>query len=352
MGAGVKHSTTKTNVSNPPAAPVELVGFLAGGLKLQPGDKLPDEIVVVPWGRTETRRGPVICNERTVALFAAQQAAQRRDHVMGDFNHNTMPGRGGAEPRAKAAKAVARVEAGVGIIARIEYYTAQGKEYVGGGHYPDISPAVEREADGTVVGLHSFAFVEHGEMKADSLEIFSASPALPDKTQTQPHTNMDYKKLLCGLLGLPDDTTDEQLAAALAKADAGETKPVEGMSAAPLLQLKARLDAFEAEVKGLKASAEETRVDGFIAAATAEGKEIKLDRPTLVGMGAENARKYLDSLTPGVVPVSGADQGNRNAAEAGKGTATVDAFSAEEIEDMKRNGIDPEKAKANLKGES
>jgi phage I-like protein len=347
---------------------VELVGFVAAGAKLKPGDALPKEIVVVPWGELTSRnRGSVICNEETLAGFEAFQRSKRHDHVMGDFNHNTIPGNTEKEPKAKAAKFAARVERGVGVICAAQYWTPEGEQYVGGGHYPDISPAVYRNERGVVLGLHSVGFCEHGELADGHLELFSAATAALQNQTNNKTKSMDYKKMLCDTLGLPADATDEQIAAAVA----GKAAPAEGMSAAGAQSVRMRaaevrpdieFTAFAAEIRktvadlgkqitGVVQQAEGARIDGMIAGAVGERKEIKLDRDTLVAMGAENAGKYLASLTPGVVPVSGAAQGNSNAKEAGKnsdGGQDPDAFSAAQEAQMRANGVDPAKVKANL----
>lgn len=345
------------------AAPkLELVGFRAGTLRLKPGDKLPDELVVVPWGRTETRRGPVVCDETTLAVFEARQAAMRRDHVMGDFNHESMPGR--VPPGVlvkKACKGMARVERGRGIIvdlsAAVEgYWTREGQELVGGGHFPDMSPGIERDENGVVYGLHSFAFCEHGEMAVPELELFSAEESAPNQP-TKPNTKMDYQKLLCTLLGIPGDSTDEQISAAMA---AQESKPVTGMSArvqgAALLRtddgVLKKLEAFEATVmeklEGFAAKERKRDVAALVENAKAAGKEIKMPMTILEGMGAEAVGAYLDSLTPGVVPVSGAEQGNANPKDSKGAAGEAEGFSAEELEEAKAAGLDPEKLKANF----
>jgi phage I-like protein len=352
MAKAPQVTPTKTPV-NSAAVRTELVAFVAGGVKLKPGDKLPEELVVVPWGRTETNRGPVICDERTLAVFESWQAARRRDHVMGDYNHASMPGRAPVgQPVPKAAKGKARVVEGVGVVVDLRadaggYWTRSGEEYVGGGHYPDISPAIERDENGVVYGLHSWAFCEHGEMKAGELELFTAAAdAAPTTNQTNQTKPMDYKKLLCTALGLPEDASDEQITAAVAKAGGGNAS-TEGMSAvlkkieAFSAQVTAKLDAFEATEK-------KRSVTALIEGAKLAGKEIKLDEATLIGMGAEAAGKYLETLSPGVIPLSGAAQGGANAGGAKGKSAEPEGFSAEELEEAKALGLDPEKLKANL----
>ncbi len=322
-----------------------LAGFVSGSAKLTPGT-LPEEIVVVPWGTTQTRRGPVICDERTLAAFDAFQARERRDHVMGDFNHNTMPGRA-AQPTLKACKASAQCVRGVGIVVKPSYWTPEGQTHVAGGHYPDVSPCFDRADNGVIYGLHSFAFCEHGEMQAGELELFSADGAPP--TPSKPNQSMDPKKLLLTLLGLPPEATDEEIAAAVA------AKEPEGMSTGTLRQGTAlrpqQPDPAIAELRtlvtGMRAELAESKVDGLIAAATSAGKEIKLDRATLVGMGAEVAGKYLDTLTAGTVTVSGAEQGNANNAGATGGTenkTNLHGFSAEEAKVITDSGITLEAA--------
>lgn len=338
-------------------------------VKLKPGDALPGRFIVMPWGTHETRYGKRTVNERTLEVFEAYQRARRIDSVMGDINHASMPG---AVPRGtpvkKMAKGKASVQRGVGIVWEIEpegYWTAEGKELVGGGHYPDLSPALWSDENGVVLGLHSVAFCEHGEISAPELEIFAADSGAENPNE-KPKDTMT-KTLLMKLLALmgvtvPEDATDEQIAGAVAQAEAnakaagaaGAAPPPEGMSA----ELRGMINGFQAQLTALSAEYDKLKKDnavrevrGLIAAAVAAGKKVGLDEATLVGFGAENAAKYLDSLEAGAVPLHGnASNSNNNAnganggGSSGGGKDELHGFSAEEAAILRNAGTDLKEA--------
>lgn len=320
-----------------------------------PKDFNPAEwFVVCPWGTVETRKGPVTVNEHTLAVFEANQKALRRDAVAGDFEHNTLRG---VEPTPVTGYYSARVTRGVGIEAKLNHATPD-LEMVKAGHYPDISPAVERDERGVVQSLHSFAFCRHGEISHPVLEIFSVEVSIEvdgdggAEGKTQNPTKADIMTdaqmladLLSALTGetIAPDASPETKAAALAKAKAALTaKPAE-MSA----DSKAAITALSAEMKDMKtkldafAAAEATRaVDALIAEAQSRGKHIKLPRASLVAMGAEGAKEYLDTLDCGVVVPDGRNvPGN---AKVKTGDKPTDVFSADTIAMWKRQGIDPQ----------
>jgi phage I-like protein len=322
------------------------------------------DFVVCPWGTIQTRKGPVTVNEHTLKVFAATQKAERRDKVAGDFSHNTLRG---PEPIKVAGWWLPRVVANVGIVVSLYSVTPEIK-MVTDGHYPDISPAIERNEKGEVEGLHSFAFVRHGEIDHPDLEIFSVESGAP--TTPLPMTDSQMlAELITALTGeeLPADATTEAKIAACAKAKSGgklatdnKDKDKDAMTAEErklFTDLTSSVTALAAQVTGLKSEVTafgvkdaEREVDTLIHRAThVDRKQIGLKRERLIVMGAEGTREYLETLPSGVVKTDGGNrQSNNNVKGAntpgktGKQTGT-DVFGAEAAAMLKRNGMDPDK---------
>jgi len=291
---------------------------------------------------TKTRKGTFAVNAYTLSVFAARQAAMRRDMVAGDFEHGTLTK---TEPVRVGCYAVPRVVDGVGIVCSVNHWTPDGKEYVAGGHYPDISPALEVDKDGNVIGLHSFAFCRHGEIDSDALQIFSADQANP---------KMNLLTLLNSVLAalaidpVKEDATAEDMAAVLAKAEAaakgktGELETVEltaDLTVPPAIL--ARLDKLSADVVALTAADKSRQIDGMIEAAKATGKAIGLKRETLLAMGADAVGEYLATLEENAIPLQGGNGGAKSGAESGA-DVKVEAFSAEQKAMFSRMGMTPE----------
>jgi phage I-like protein len=332
-----------------------------GATKLTPGGALPNELVLCPWGTTQTRKGTFAVNAYTLSVFAARQAAMRRDMVAGDFEHGTLTK---TEPVRVGCYAVPRVVDGVGIVCRVNHWTTDGKEYVAGGHYPDISPALEVDKEGNVIGLHSFAFCRHGEIQSPDLQIFSA-----DQSQPQPMNLLTLLNAVLAALAIEpvkQDATAEDMAAVLAKAEAaakaktGEMETVEltaeqtallplragrlrqagsveliGDQVAPIM---AEVQRLSAAVVALTAADKTRQIDGMIEAAKAKGQAIGLRRETLLAMGADAVGEYLATLEENAIPLQGGNGGAKGGAESGA-DVKVEAFSAEQKAMFARMGM-------------
>jgi phage I-like protein len=141
--------------------------FLAqSAAKLGDGKELPNRLLIVPWGKTETIQGPIICNATTLRELPANQARRKRDRVALDFQHNTVEGSQfyKGEPAKVAAFASMEVVEGEGIYLSNIEWTPDGKAFAADGHYPDLSPAIITNDKGEVVLVHSAGLVRQGEI--------------------------------------------------------------------------------------------------------------------------------------------------------------------------------------------
>ena len=240
-----------------------LVAFDSGA-RLAKGE-LPDRLLVCPWGETVTRKGKISVNETTISQLSENQKLNKYDRVALDFGHNTVPGAPGSEPRKVAGYGTPEVVEGEGIYLSAIEYTADGLALLPAGHYPDISPAVMRNAEGEVVFLHSVGAVRQGEI--DGLTLFSASDDIDlasfeaeefaeDAGAGDAEEPADLRGILVELLNalspesqLSADANDGDIAAAAraaAQSMAALSAEESGPSEDELAALAARLDAFEA----------------------------------------------------------------------------------------------------------
>lgn len=292
---------------------------------------LPESLVIATWGESRDLKGdPVIVNEKTASVLAANQAKLGREEVALDFEHNTWDKKT-PEPKPVASYGTLSVQEGVGIIwtPLAESWTPEGTSYYTGKHYRDISPTVYRDENGVVIGIHSVALTRAGQvshLKAYSLSASSADlAALSADIKSDTSTTMDYQALLAKLLGIsPDDLagmTEEDIIAkadALAAAAAPKEEKKEETEPTPM---SARLDAIERTQ--------------LLQDAKLAGKIIPLSAEAFNALPLSAAKALIDGLESGKVPTSA------------RTSETVDdakpkALSADEKEVCKQLGLTEE----------
>lgn len=184
-----------------------LVAFNSGTrLDVKSGASLPSRINVGPWGQHETSKGRITINETTARELPSNQRCANFDRVALDFNHNTVPGsesyRG--EPALIAANATPGIVPGEGIIFDQVEWTPEGRAHVTNGHYIDLSPTLQLNSGGEAVFIHSAALCRNGAIP--NLSLFAADP-LGEAALKEP----DFKKLLCSVLGVPENASEVQI---------------------------------------------------------------------------------------------------------------------------------------------
>ncbi len=181
--------------------------------------EVPTRLKVANWGRNEALplgKTPIV-NETTVACLPHNQRLANFDRLALDFQHNTLPGTeayvASEEPRKVAAMGVPEVVPGDGLYLADLQWTPEGIAAFTGGHYPDLSPAARMNDAGEIIFLHSAGLCRQGSITG--LHAFSAGqlPALKTNPSDQP-PSMDYKKILCLMLGLAATATDAEIEAA------------------------------------------------------------------------------------------------------------------------------------------
>lgn len=342
--------------------PLALSAFSVGGLPVS-GGKLPDKLVVCPWGARDIgHRGQVVVNELTVSAFAAGQKALGRDGlVAGDFDHNTVEGtetfKADKEPRLVASWGKAVVEPGIGIIVTDLTYTPEGKAALEGGHFQDISPAVVRNKEGVVIGLHSFAFCRHGQIEGFTIEAAAATGQLKAKltalsaslSPQESDSTMKPTPALIALLAalgttLAADADEATLTKALedttAKVNAAkeEEKPeIEGMSA-KITELTGQITTLSADMKAVKDERDQIRREALMQQAAHEGKVIPLSAEVLKVTPLSVLEDLVKTAKPGEVPT----QSQQHGSSKGEGEGKVEAFSAESLARFEAMGLTQE----------
>jgi phage I-like protein len=232
-----------TPLTATPAIPGKLVALAPISNEALKGSELPTRLKLLNWGDNETAtKGVVKVGKKTLASLSANQAKFGFDRVCLDYNHNSLPGHPNfqKDPRLSGGYGEPVVIEGDGLYLESLSYTPSGKVHAP--EYSDLSPTPLLDETGEVIFLHSVALCPQGEVKG--LTFLCASflkPLSAKHTAVVAHrTTMDYKSLLCTLLGLDGQTaTDDDIqtaAEARAKkedADKDPTRTGNGAEEAP-----------------------------------------------------------------------------------------------------------------------
>lgn len=340
------------------AATAEVKRMLSGLPKLSAqagGDDAapPTQLLVCPWGLTQTLDGPILCDAATAKILPERQRTARADQVTIDFDHNTAFGKGKGTPRDIAGYGTPKVVPNEGIYLCDIRWTPTGKKYWA--NYQDISPAFLQQKDtGRVTFLDSVALTPRGMI--EGLGLFSAEdPAAAPEPDDSPLTTptptlviMDPEKIKKFLdsqkVAYPPDATPDDLAklaeAALEKLTGAEG-PMEMTGETNKL-----LKSLAAEVASLKSADatrtqahEEARKAEIIRQASADGKVLPPDE-VIKNMSAAHLQLTADA-TPATV--KGKPGSGLNPAQ--KGGEKEVTLTAEDRQVASQLGISEEMAK-------
>jgi phage I-like protein len=338
----------------PPAGQGERPMFLSG-VKLSNqtgGDDTtpPMRLLVVPWGRTETIEGPVVCDAATAQILPGRQKAARADEITLDFDHSSAFGANQGQPRHIAGYGKPEVVPGEGIYLNMTRWTPDGKKFWA--NYQDLSPAFRQQpGTGRVTFLDSVALTPRGVI--EGLSLFSAeTETTPITKSTSPPTApiMDIEKLKAYLTkkgvkfeeGADLETLMSLAAGVMEKeigGDPAEEKPSE--MSAKVAKLEADLArVLAADATRHKASEDAAKAE-IVRQASAEGK-ILPPEDVIKEMSADALRRTAAAAPAGTVrtkPNEGLNPNQKGGAE------TAVTLSAEEKEVAKHMGISEEEMK-------
>lgn len=267
----------------------------------------PTRLKVANWGKNEALpigKTPIV-NETTIACLPHNQKLANFDQLCLDFQHNTLPGteayKADKEPRNIAAKGYPEVISGDGLYLRDLEWTPQGIAAFTGGHFPDLSPAAKLNDAGEIIFLHSAALCRQGSitgLHAFAAEKLPAMKSNPSETSS----TMDYKKILCLMLGLDaTKATDAEIETA-ATQFASDEKDEDGTKAATeaVKPVAEKVTAMSTSLVTLNARLDSIERANITARAIAAGK--------IVPMGVEKLplaefKTMIDSLAADQVPL-------------------------------------------------
>ncbi|MBI5770861.1 MAG: hypothetical protein HZA93_23995 [Verrucomicrobia bacterium] len=300
--------------------------FFALRTPLPAAKELPKRMLVAKWGRNEAPSKGITfyVNETTARELPRNQQLCGFDCPALDFEHNTLPGteayKAEKEPRNIAATGTFEVVPGEGLYFSPARWTPEGEKSVLGGHHPDLSPALKFNDRGEVILAHSVALCRNGSVP--DLQVFSVEGDLALRvaalsTHLLSNSAMNYKDLLCSILGLSVSATDAEIATAsktFAEKITAATKAGESMTALSaelkaanekIVALAGRLDAAErADItalavrdgKVIPASADKLDLTQFKAlVADLPANQVPLEKRTPEGMKAFSASGVVTS---------------------------------------------------------
>lgn len=326
------------------------------------GDTLPTRLRVAPWGTHQIgARGQAIVNEASAQVFTANMAKLKRaDHVSLDFNHNSLPGHPSylaeKEPRKIAATGKPEMVPGQGIFLTGLTWTPEGKDAFLGGHFQDLSPAVYRDKAGTVIGMHSAALCQHGEIdgltitdavqSALSADIaaLSAISDLPSTLSVSPPMKPTPELIaLLAVLGVTLAADADEATTKTALTDL--TTKIKADSDMEKKENVTALTALDVRLQTIEKQGEKNQRDRLKEQAAAAGKVIPLTDAVWEVTALSTCEALVAGLTPGVVPM-----GKKTPAGELDPNAKPDALTAEGKEVFAKMGLSEEDFKTYGRG--
>jgi hypothetical protein len=320
----------------------------AGGQDTEP----PSRLLVVPWGLTQTRQGPMLVDGETLRILPERQRLARADRVPIDYDHEAAFGKNKGKPRHIAGYGTPTAVEGEGIYLTDIRWTPEGRLYWA--NYEDISPAIlQQKTSGRVTFLDSVALTPRGEI--EGLSLFSADSAdtypSSNPTKATPPKRMNTDKLKKYLkrrgVSFSEDATPDELMTLAEAAMEQEVQDEEGAGMAAD-SVTAKLKKMEDELQALKSAdlnrqkaSEDARKKEIIAAASAKGKLLPSDE-IIAQMSADLLQKLADEAPENTVKTNPAD-GLNPAHKTGTGEKKI-TLSAEAREVARQAGISEEQA--------
>lgn len=257
---------------------------------------LPTRVKVLAWGENPNARGKrVFVGEKFLESLSSPTYPFAKIAI--DFEHNTVPGtpeyERTREPRAVAGYGTVEYVRDEGIFLNVTRWTDEGLAHAR--DYEDLSAAPVCDAAGNVVALQSVALCRTGAVPGIE---FVQCPLFADiGISAQPENKeneMDYRKVLAGLLGLAENATDEEIAAAVVAAKAAKGKK-EGEADA--------VEALSARVAELEKTREADAKERVLMGARIEGKTVALSASVMEKMTAAELAEHVKAL-PVTVPLN------------------------------------------------
>lgn len=187
-------------MKNGPNEADKILSFFA----LSSGSDAPvgNMIQILPYGWVETDKGKFLVDDQAMNMIMEAFAAKKNDVVI-DYEHQTLD-----NVIAPAAAWIKRLECRDkdGLWGEVEW-TPKAQEFVKNKEYRYLSPVIfARKSDGRAIVLHSCGLT-------NTPAIDGMHPIANKETE---ENNMDFLKLVAGLLGLPETATEDEVKQAIA----------------------------------------------------------------------------------------------------------------------------------------
>jgi phage I-like protein len=307
----------------PKAAPdtstLTLCAFRAVALDASGGSPFPRRLVICPAGQSDARsRGKIIVSADTFSGLEQRQNEMKLGMRLAlDAEHCTVEGTpaylADKEPRAVLAWATLSGSLEEGLVYEDIEPTPLGLEAWANKQYQDISPAVFRRKDGTVLAVHSTAFCRHGELDGLTISAAAAGKTLAPffaalSASTYPVSKpMKPTAELIALLAaigvtLAADADEATTTAALISAT---SKASEMMSDKPsaMSAIQAQLTTLSLEVKKVSDERDDMKREQLVTRAGLEGKIIPLSDEMIKVTPLNVLEEIVTKAAAGVVPL-------------------------------------------------
>jgi phage I-like protein len=339
----------------PDASTLTLCAFRAVALDASGGSPFPRRLVICPPGSSDARsRGKIIVSADTFTGLEQRQNEMKLGMRLAlDAEHCTVEGTpaylADKEPRAVLAWATLSGSLEEGLVYEDIEPTPLGLEAWANKQYQDISPAVFRRKDGTVLAVHSTAFCRHGEL--DGLTISAAaagktlapffaalSASLPLSKPMKPTAELIALLAALGvtLAAEADEaTTTAALISATSKASEMMSDKPSAMSA-----IQAQITTLSADLQTVKAERDDMKREQLVTRAGLEGKVIPLSAEMIKVTPLNVLEEIVSKAAAGVVPLG------RKTSTAEQTGEKPDTLSAEGLAVFTKMGLTEEDYKA------
>lgn len=217
-------------------------------LDLQKTNELPEWTKILPLGKVSSTKGDFMVDGESYQSMLNHISERKLDVVI-DYEHQTLK-----DIQAPAGGWIKELRLGTDAIEAKVEWTEKAQQYLKNKEYRFLSPVINvRKSDKKAVELHSVALT-------NTPAINGMFPIINKSGIGEGENNMDLKKLLLEILGLPEETTDEALIEMIkAKCNpANEHEVVANKTVLTLLGLKddAKTEEVCASIMSLKQSPE------------------------------------------------------------------------------------------------
>lgn len=285
--------------------------------------RLPSRLKVLGWGENPSVKGIVTAADRTARVLLANQKSRGFEKVALDFEHNTVPGspeyERSQEPRKVAGYGTLEIIPAEGVFLNALEWTPAGQ--ADALNFADLSPAVELDAEGHVLFIHSIALTRAGAV--EGLSFFNVhlntKPTMAEKFITL--------AALAALFSLPDTASEADVIGKLKDRLTPASPP-------DLTPLNTQLGTLDARVKKI----EEAGNKGIATlSATLDGKVITLSAEDLAKFGGR-IEKLESTLTASATSQADRERGELIARFSADGKVPLNAegkaYTDEELKQL------------------